>query len=547
MKLYTRILLGMVVGAVIGLTLGPTSELLEHDTYKIDAAGAVTLVTDPDDPASALPVPARAALRLEVLETRTVTRADPRGGEHVLPGAVRVRFELSQRMALLDKGDALRARLAEVTGRPARIGDPVEAWLLVEHLPLAGGGFVVSPRPVSGLGDTVITWLAPIGTIFMRLLRLVIVPLVFASLLVGVAGLGDVRRLGRLGGKTLGLYMITTAVAVTIGLACAHLIGPGRFVGEKDKEALRAQFEGAAGSRVDAAADAPTPLDNLLQIIPENPIESLATGNMLQIIFFAVLLGVALTMIGRQRASPFIDMMDTLQRAMIVVIHLVMLVAPFGVAALLADVVGRSGWSVLQALVVYAITVLIGLALHAGLAYGGLVRFVARIPLPAFLRAARPAQLIAFSTSSSSAALPVTMECAEKGLGMSRAVSSFVLPLGSTVNMDGTALYQGVAAIFIAQVFGIELSLGAQLGIVFTATMASIGAAGVPGAGMITLAMVLTAAGIPPVGVALILGVDRVLDMFRTVVNITGDLAVASAMAASEGETLGAPGADAAR
>ncbi|MEL6546829.1 MAG: cation:dicarboxylase symporter family transporter, partial [Myxococcota bacterium] len=199
---------------------------------------------------------------------------------------------------------------------------------------------------------------------------------------------------------------------------------------------------------------------------------------------------------------------------------------------------GTSGISLLGALLAYALAVLLGLFIHATIVYGSLVKFVAKIPLSGFLRAARPAQLIGFSTSSSSAALPVTMECAEENMGISNSTSSFVLPLGSTVNMDGTALYQGVAAIFIAQVFQIDLSLGQQLGIVFTATMASVGAAGVPGAGMVTLAMVLTSAGIPAVGVALILGMDRLLDMFRTMINVTGDLAVTATMAASEGETL---------
>ncbi|HUH06053.1 MAG TPA: dicarboxylate/amino acid:cation symporter, partial [Kofleriaceae bacterium] len=234
--------------------------------------------------------------------------------------------------------------------------------------------------------------------------------------------------------------------------------------------------------------------------------------------------------------------------AMIIVIHIVMALAPFGVAALIAEVVGTSGLSVLKALVVYSLTVLVGLVLLATVVYGGLVTLFARFRWLDFMRAARPAQLIAFSTSSSSATLPITLECAEDNLGISKPVSSFVIPLGSTVNMDGTALYQGVAAIFIAQVFAVDLSLGEQLGIVLAATMASIGAAGVPGAGMITLAMVLTAAGIPTVGVALILGVDRLLDMFRTAVNVTGDLAVASVMAVSEGETLRtlSPDADAA-
>jgi Na+/H+-dicarboxylate symporter len=251
-----------------------------------------------------------------------------------------------------------------------------------------------------------------------------------------------------------------------------------------------------------------------------------------------VIFGIALTMLGEGEGKIIITFFDKVQAAMIMIIHMVMSIAPFGVAALVAEVVGQSGPSVLQALLIYGLAVLTGLALHATLIYGGLVRLLAKMPIGTFMRAIRPAQLIAFSTSSSSAALPVSMECAEENLGVSNSTSSFVLPLGSTVNMDGTALYQGVAAIFIAQVFGMDLTLGDELSIVAAATMASVGAAGVPGAGMVTLAMVLTASGIPQVGLALILGMDRLLDMFRTAVNVTGDLAVTAVMAVSEGETL---------
>jgi proton glutamate symport protein len=538
-KVYTKILIGMGVGAVIGLTIGPTSTFLEPDTYKVEAAGAVTVLADPDDPDSALPIPPKAPLRLEVLETRTVVERDATGAEHELPSMARVRFELSERIALLDKNDALKQRAADPsTGRPAQIGDAIEGWLVIERKPLTGGDFMVSPQPISGLGDDVITWIAPIGDLFMRLLRMIIVPLVFASLLVGVASLGDVRKLGRLGGRTMVVYLVTTAIAVGIGLSCAALLRPGDRISEKQREVLRAQFEGAADSRVDAASEAPSAVDNILAIVPDNPIAALAQGDMLAVIFFAFIFGVALTLIKDERTGQVVGFFDIVQQAMVVIVNMVMALAPFGVAALIAEVVGQSGVSVLKALVVYAVTVLLGLLLHGALVYGLLLRVGARVPVSQFLRAVRPAQLIAFSTSSSSVALPVSMECVEKNLGVSRSVSSFVLPLGATVNMDGTALYQGVAAVFIAQVFGIDLSLGAQLGIVLTATAASIGAAGVPGAGMITLALVLTTAGIPTVGVALILGVDRILDMFRTTLNVTGDLVVSAVMAVREGETL---------
>ncbi len=533
MKIYTKILIGMAVGAILGLTLGPKSGLLEHNSYKVSKPSQVVLLTDKDNPESALSISGKEPLTLRTVETVYKDVTDKNGKTLKLAAFVRVKFKFTKKMSLGDKDGSLSAALND-----AKAGDKVEAWLVIEHRELASGDILALPEPVSALGTTVVAVVSPVGKLFMRLIKMVIVPLVFCSLLVGVAGLGDVRKLGRLGGRTLGLYLFTTAGAVTIGLLAAHIINPGSYVKERDKAALVAQFESAASDKADAAVEAPSMVDNILNIIPKNPLESLTSGNMLQIIFFAFIFGIALTMLDKKRSQQVITFMDTIQHAMILIIHMVMKLAPYGVAALIAEVVGESGVSILSALLVYAITVVLALAALAFFVYGGLVRFVAKLPFIDFLKAARPAQLIAFSTSSSSAALPVTLECAEENLGISKPVASFVIPLGSTVNMDGTALYQGVAAIFIAQVFGIDLSIGAQLGIVLAATAASIGAAGVPGAGMITLAMVLTSAGIPTVGVALILGVDRLLDMFRTMINVTGDLAVTAVMAVSEGEKL---------
>lgn len=545
MKIYTKILIGMAVGVVIGLTLGPKSDLLEHDFYKIDNASKVTLLADKDDPESRIEFPTISgknakplALGLRVQEVVSVEVTDGNGKVQTLPSMARVKFDFTERMSFADKSGDFAKTITKITKSKPKVGTDIEAWLVLEHRELESGDILVYPVPVSAIGTTIISVLSPVGEIFMRLIKMVIVPLVFASLLVGVAGLGDVRKLGRLGVRTLGLYLLTTAGAVTIGLLLAHIIQPGNFVAEKERAALVASFESAADGRVDAAANAPSTIDNILAIIPNNPVESMSSGNMLQVIFFAFIFGIALTILNDKRSQQVINFFDTIQHAMIMIIHMVMAVAPYGVAALIAEVVGQSGISILSALIVYALTVVLGLLCLATFVYGSLVKFLAKLPFLQFLKAARPAQLIAFSTSSSSATLPITMECAEESLGISRSVSSFVIPLGSTVNMDGTALYQGVAAIFIAQVFQVDLTIGAQLGIVLTATAASIGAAGVPGAGMITLAMVLTAAGIPAVGVALILGVDRILDMFRTMVNITGDLAVTAVMAVSEGEKL---------
>lgn len=544
MQVYTKILIGMLVGAIVGLTLGPNSSLLEADIYKVTSWERLDLQLDKDDPDSAFTLPAKPKkagakptapkpLRLSIVETQDAELTDAKGEKSTLTAWSKVQMPITNQMMLRDKSGALMERL----GNP-ELGDEITVWIKHQHTELESGGYTVWPIPISGFGDTLVSWMKPVGDAFMRLIKMVIVPLVFASLLVGVASLGDIRKLGRMGVRTLVLYMGTTAAAVSIGLGVAHLINPGSFIDERSRVALQAQFEGAAGNTADAAAEAPSTVENLLNIIPGNPIESLVSGDMLQVIFFAVLFGVALTFLDNKNGQPVVTLMDRVQNAMVVIIHIVMKIAPYGVAALVAEVVGTSGFSVLKGLFVYGLAVLIGLALHGAIVYGLIVKYLAKLPILGFLRAARPAQLIAFSTSSSSAALPVSMECAEENLGVSNPVASFVIPLGSTVNMDGTALYQGVAAIFIAQVFQMDLSFGDQIGIVATATMASIGAAGVPGAGMVTLAMVLTASGIPTVGVALILGMDRLLDMFRTGLNVTGDLAVTAAMARSEGDDL---------
>ena len=533
MQLYTKILIGMAVGAVVGLLLGPNSLLLTHDVYAIRDASQIVFQQNPADASSRVQMPAGVPIQMRLLETKFEQHPDLLGADRAVPIWAKVRFPFSQRLALADQSGHIRQQLGVLSP-----GGSVEGWLQISRTPLEGGGFAFSPRPISRLGEQVIDIVRPIGQLFMRLIKMVVVPLVFASLLVGVASLGDIRKLGRLGSRTLGLYLGTTAVAVSIGLVCAYVVQPGQFIDPADRTVLLAQFGAAAGDRMSAAAVSPSMVDTLLDIIPTNPIDSLTSGNMLQIIFFAIVLGVAITALGPEESASVVSLFEKLQNAMIVIIGWVMALAPYGVAALVAEVIGTSGISVLTALLVYGCTVVLGLAIHGGIVYGGLVHLISRLPWTAFMRAARPAQLIAFSTSSSSATLPVSIECAEKNIGVSNPVASFVLPLGSTVNMDGTALYQGVAAIFIAQVFQTDLSFGSQLSIVLAATMASIGAAGVPGAGMITLALVLTSTGIPTVGLALILGVDRILDMFRTAVNVTGDLAITTVMAKSEGEQL---------
>jgi len=376
----------------------------------------------------------------------------------------------------------------------------------------------------------------PVGDIFLRLIRMIVVPLVFSSLFVGTASLGDIRKLGRIGTKTIVYYLCTTAIAISIGLLLGNIFTPGDSIDEATKEKLMASQKTAAAEKIDIAANKPDIFDTIVHIVPGNPIESLAEANMLQIIFFAILLGIAATMIPGNKGKPLIDFFESLSEAMMKTVHIVMKIAPLGVFALIAVVVGKFGADILISLLKYSIIVIVGLGIHVFLTYFTAIRLFSDVNPIEFMKKIRPAQLIAFSTSSSNATLPVTIECCEEKLGISENVSSFVLPLGATINMDGTALYQGVAAIFIAQVYGIGLGFTDQLTIVLMATLASVGAAGVPGIGIITLAMVLETIGVPLEGIALILGVDRLLDMCRTVVNITGDCSCALIIGNSENE-----------
>ena len=399
---------------------------------------------------------------------------------------------------------------------------------------------------LAGWGGFTGDWIAPFGTIFMRLLLLIAVPLVLASLVTGVASLADLQKLSRIGGKTIGIYLGTTLVALVIGLVLVNLIQPGGSIPESLRASLQETYQGDLADRqaaIDQAMDA-GPLQPLVDMVPEN-ILGAATNNraMLSVVFVAFLLGVALIQIPRSRAQPLLDLFASLNAAIIAIVGLILKVAPLGVFALIAGtittVAGDDPADVAQllgALGLYSLTVLVGLAIHAFLTYPLLLQFFTPITPVRFLRGIVPAQLVAFSTSSSAATLPVTMEKTERDLGVSEEVASFALPLGATINMDGTAVYMSVAAVFIAQTLGIPLDVWAQATIVFTAMLASIGTAAVPSAGIVMLVIVLEAIGVPPAGIALIFGVDRILDMCRTATNITGDAAVATVVAASEGQ-----------
>ncbi len=379
----------------------------------------------------------------------------------------------------------------------------------------------------------------PVGSAFIRLITMIVIPLIVASIILGAASLGDLARLGRIGGKTITYYLLTTAAAVLLGLLLSNLIEPGSRIDPVTRDHLAAQFASEASAQVKLAQERPSVKDLVLGIIPRNPVKAAADFDLLPLIFFSVIFGAAVSIIQPEPRTAVVNFFNGVNEAAMVMIHWVMKLAPYAVFALIAGVIGRFGLDLLHSLLIYSLTVLLGLALHLFGTLGLMIRFAARINPVTFFRRIAAVQLFGFSTSSSNATLPVTMETAERKLGISKSVSSFVLPLGATVNMDGTALYQAVAVMFIAQIYGIPLSVQSQAVVVLTATMASIGAAGVPSAGIITLIIVLQSVGLGAQvesGIALILGVDRILDMCRTVVNITGDLTCASFVARTEGE-----------
>ena len=399
-------------------------------------------------------------------------------------------------------------------------------------------GLVANLAGIGWLTELLVA-IEPIGNGWIRLITMVVVPLVVASLIVGTASLGDITKLGRIGGKTVGYYMATTAVAVTIGLVLSNVVQPGGGMSPEALESLRATYTEQSQASVALSQEAPSFVETLLEMIPRNPVEALANGDMLPIIFFSIFFGASISVLSNEHREPLITLFDGVNEAAMVMIRWIMKLAPIAVFVLIAAVIARFGLDVVASLLKYSVTVAGGLLLHVLFTYGLVLKGLTDFrPLDFFKRIREP-QLIAFSTSSSNATLPLTMETAEDELGVTKEVSSFVLPLGATINMDGTALYQAVATMFIAQVLVGDIALGAQLGIVLTATLASIGAAGVPSAGIIILVLVLEGAlagtGVDPAaGIALVLGVDRILDMLRTTVNVTGDLTAASVIDRSE-------------
>jgi len=372
-------------------------------------------------------------------------------------------------------------------------------------------------------------WIKPFGTIFINSLKLIAIPLILASLVKGISDLKDISKLSQMGGATIATYMITTVLAISIGLIVVNVIKPGDSISKETRAELISAYENDANEKREVAANTKNsgPLQVLVDVVPSNIVYAASNNkNMLQVIFFAILFGISMILIPYKKAKPIKEFFDSLNEVILKIIDLIMSFAPYGVFALLATlIVEAPKWDLLKSLLLYSMTLILGLSVLIIL-YILIVKVVTGKSPNYFLKGILPAQLVAFSTSSSAATLPVTMDRVHNHLGVKEEVSSFVLPIGATINMDGTALYQAIAAVFIAQTFGLDLSLGAQLGIILTATLASIGAAAVPSAGIIVLVIVLSQAGIPEAGLALIFAVDRPLDMCRTVVNITGDATV---------------------
>jgi DAACS family dicarboxylate/amino acid:cation (Na+ or H+) symporter len=382
---------------------------------------------------------------------------------------------------------------------------------------------------------------APVGQVFLRILFMVVVPLVFASLALGVSQLGDLRKLGRIGAKTFAYFMVITALSVTIGLTLVNTIRPGVGFSPEIQSELMTTYGGQAEkAQAQATSDTGFGVNTFVNIVPRNPIQAAANTDMLAVIFFSIIFGIALTLIPGSKAEPIQRVLDGLAEVVIKIVGFAMQLAPFAVAALIFGTTARFGWGLVQSLLWYAFCVLAGLFILQFGVYSVVVRIFARLSPIAFFRKVTPVMVTAFSTSSSNATLPTTIKTAEEELGVPPQIAGFVLPLGATMNMNGTALFEGVTCVFIAQVFGIELGLGQQLVVIVLSVLMAVGTAGVPGGSIPLLMIVLNTIGVPPGGIAIVLGIDRILDMSRTVPNVTGDLTCACFIARTESVRAGA-------
>lgn len=385
---------------------------------------------------------------------------------------------------------------------------------------------------VEGLNEYIA---GPIGAIFLNLLFMIVVPLVFASIALGVAGLGDLKKVGRVGAKTLGFFVASTALSVTVGLILVHIFRPGTRITTEVRTQLMQTYGDAAASRMDAVHATDFGMQTIVNIVTRNPVRSAVELDLLGIIFFGIVFGAAITMIQADRGRLMIDFLESLNDIVLKIVNMAMHLAPYGVAGLIFGVTSRFGLSLLQPLAMYVVVVVLGLLIHVAVNFSVILRFIVGISPARFFSRIRAPIITAFSTSSSNATLPTSIATAEQNLGIPPQIGGFVLPLGATMNMNGTALFEGVTVIFLAQVFGVSLSMGQQAIVMIMCVVTAIGAAGVPGGSLPLLIGVLAMFGVPGEGIALILGVDRILDMTRTTVNVTGDMVATGVIARLEG------------
>lgn len=375
----------------------------------------------------------------------------------------------------------------------------------------------------------------PVGQIFLRMLFMVVMPLVFASIALGVCGLGDIRKVGRVGGKAVGYFLITTAMAASLGLVVVNMMRPWERVTPETRVALMERFSKDASGRVEIAATSEFGMQTLINIVPRNPIQAAVNTDMLGVIFFGLMFGAALTLIPQDKAQPMIAWLEALNEVVTRIIHFAMIIAPFGVAGLIFTVASRFGFDLLLAIAAFVLTVLIALLAHVGITLSLVIRFLIGLSPLVFFNRVKSALITAFSTSSSSATLPTAMAVAHEQLGVPKRIAGFVLPIGSTMCMNGTAIFEGITVIFLAEIFGVDLTLPQMVIVMVMSVLTAVGAAGVPGGSIPLLVGILTMFGVPGEAIAIVLGVDRILDMSRTTVNVCGDISAATWVARSEG------------
>lgn len=428
--------------------------------------------------------------------------------------------------------------MTDSTARPKKKGMQLHTKIL---LGLVVGGLVGIMANVTLGGDhplveAVNYYLAgPIGQIFLRMLFMIVIPLVFASIALGVAGLGDLRKVGRIGAKTIGFFLASTALSVMVGLTIVHIVKPGSRITPEIRTELLETYGGDAASSIEAAASTQFGMETLVSVVTRNPVKSAVDLDLLGIIFFGLVFGAAITMILPDRAKTMMGWLEALNDIVLKIVDMAMKIAPYGVAGLIFGVTSRFGFSLLVPLSFYITVVLVGLLIHAIINYSWILRLLIGVsPLKFFSRARAPI-ITAFSTSSSSGTLPTSIATAEQSLGIPSQIAGFVLPLGATMNMNGTSLFEGVTVIFLTQVFGVDLTLGQQAIVMIMCVITAVGAAGVPGGSLPLLVGVLAMFGVPAEGIALILGVDRILDMSRTTVNVLGDMVATAFIARTEG------------